>query len=57
MIRAVRRAKAVGLTPLLEKEVEHLFPGGAWTSHATANTGPYELSDGRWMWSVEGMLV
>ena len=33
-----------------------LFPIGEWSTHATGNSGPYELSDGRWMWSVEGLI-
>ena len=30
-----------------------LFPV-RWMTHATGNNGPHELSDGRWMWSVQG---
>ena len=33
-----------------------LFPIGMWSSHATGDSGPHELSDGRWMWSVQGLV-
>ena len=34
-----------------------LFPGRAWQTHATGDSGPHELSDGRWMWSVQGVVT
>ena len=34
-----------------------LFPYSTSATHTTGNSGPYELSDGRWMWPVQGQAA
>lgn len=34
-----------------------LFPGEQWGTNVTGNSGPHELSDGRWMLAVDGELA
>ena len=48
--------KGYNWTPTNFDETFELFPGRYTSTHGTGDNGPHELSDGRWMMSVQGTL-
>jgi len=48
--------KGYNWTPANFDEPFEIFPGRYSQTHCTGDSGPHELSDGRWMMSVQGTL-